>query len=54
MAVKRASPKKGSPKGRRAVKNLTPKKSVRAGTTRSNQGWGGWEVNTTIVLKGDG
>ena len=54
MAIKRASKKKSSPKDKRAVQDLTPKKGVKAGTTRSNQGWGAWEINPTPILKGQG
>ena len=54
MATKRGSKKKSSPKATRRVKDLTPKKGVKAGTTRSNQGWGTWEINPTPILKGQG
>ena len=54
MAGKGASKKKSTPKSRRAVKNLEPKKNVKAGATRSNQGWGKWEINPTLVLDSDG
>ena len=50
MAVKRASKKKSSPKTKRAVKDLTPKKGVKAGTTASYQGWGSWEINSIRTL----
>ena len=30
------------------------KKGVKAGTTRSNHGWGTWEINPTPILKGQG
>ena len=54
MTVKRASKKKPSPKTKRAVKDLAPKKGVKAGTPRSNQGWGKWEVNPQLVLDPEG